>query len=175
MGERDRVLGPHPASLVAVRQESDDRGDGKVTLESYTTRSGEPAVSRTIVAEDLISDAGTLQPNVPHPADIDDDLKTAMDEATVGVLPERQRLPEDDEGTEAADEENRHEDAADHDDGDLDLNAAGFSNQHADLSALMDTPSTDAATHKAGANQIDRHRGSVKPPPALVQKKPKTS
>ena len=59
MGERDRVLGPHPASLVAVRQESDDRGDGKVTLESYTTRSGEPAVSRTIDAEDLISDAGT--------------------------------------------------------------------------------------------------------------------
>ena len=88
-------FGPHAASLVAVRQGSDDRGDGKVTLESYTTRSGEPAVSRTIVAEDLISDAGTLQPNVPHPADIDDDLKTAMDEATADVLPERQPLLED--------------------------------------------------------------------------------
>ena len=49
----------------------------------------------TIVAEELISDAGTLQPNVPHPADIDDELKTAMDEATAGVLPERQPLPED--------------------------------------------------------------------------------
>ena len=95
MGERDRVLGPHAASLVAVRQESDDRGDGKVTLKSYTTRSGQPAVSRTIVAEELISDAGTLQPNVPHPADIDDELKTAMDEATAGVLAERQPLPED--------------------------------------------------------------------------------
>lgn len=95
MGERDRVLGPHAASLVAVRQESDDRGDGKVTLESYTTRSGEPPGCRTIVAEELISDVGTLQPNVPHPADIDDELKTAMDEATAGVLPERQPLPED--------------------------------------------------------------------------------
>ena len=29
------------------------------------------------------------------PADIDDELKTAMDEATAGVLPERQPLPED--------------------------------------------------------------------------------
>ena len=34
------------------------------------TRSGEPPGCRTIVAEELISDAGTLQPNVPHPADI---------------------------------------------------------------------------------------------------------
>ena len=59
------------------------------------TRSGEPPGCRTIVAEALISDAGTLQPNKPHPADIDDEPKTAMDEATAGVLAERQPLPED--------------------------------------------------------------------------------
>ena len=68
---------------------------GNVTLELYATRSGENAVNRTLVAEDVVSAAGSLQANVAHPADIDDGLKSAMDEASASVLPERQTLPED--------------------------------------------------------------------------------
>ena len=51
---------------------------GNVTKEFYQTRTGERAVSRTIIVEDIVSAAGSLQPNVSHPADMDDTIETRL-------------------------------------------------------------------------------------------------
>lgn len=58
-------------------------------------RSGETVVSRTIIVEGVLSAAGSLQRDVPHPADIDPGLKSGMEDALSGVLPERQPTPPD--------------------------------------------------------------------------------
>ena len=47
-----------------------------VTKEFYQSRSGEREISRTIIVEDILSTAGSLQPEVAHPADMDHEIKT---------------------------------------------------------------------------------------------------
>ena len=64
---------------------------GNVTKEFYETRSGGREISRTIIVEDILSTAGSLQPDVAHPADIDDDIKTRL----TNRLPESEPLPDD--------------------------------------------------------------------------------
>ena len=44
---------------------------GNVTKKFYTNRAGEREISRTIIVEDILSTAGSLQPEVAHPADIE--------------------------------------------------------------------------------------------------------
>ena len=64
---------------------------GNVTKEFYETRSGGREISRTIIVEDIASAPGSLQPDVAHPADIDDDIKTRL----TNRLPEAEPLPDD--------------------------------------------------------------------------------
>ena len=64
---------------------------GNVTKEFYQTRSGERAESRTIIVEDMLSAAGSLQPNVAHPADMDDSIKNRLAEAASQAMPETKR------------------------------------------------------------------------------------
>ena len=87
--ERNRhVLGQcTKGQLIAV--------SGNVTKEFYNARSGERAISRTIIVEDILSVAGSLQPNVAHPADMDDTIKNRFADTASDVLPEAQAIPED--------------------------------------------------------------------------------
>ena len=64
---------------------------GNVTKEFYETRAGGREISRTIIVEDIASAPGSLQPDVAHPADIDDDIKTRL----TNRLPESEPLPDD--------------------------------------------------------------------------------
>ncbi|MCY4506817.1 MAG: single-stranded DNA-binding protein [Acidobacteria bacterium] len=69
---------------------------GGVSLDLYTTRAGDRGVSRTIVAEDVASTAGSLQPDVAHPADIDEGVKAEAAKTAAALLPpERQDVPLD--------------------------------------------------------------------------------
>ena len=68
---------------------------GNVTKEFYQTRSGERAESRTIIVEDMLSAAGSLQPNVAHPADMDDSIKSRLADAASQAMPETKPIPED--------------------------------------------------------------------------------
>ena len=61
---------------------------GNVTKEFYETRAGGRQESRTIIAEDIISVGGSLQPNVAHPADIDDDVKVKLADLVPEAGPE---------------------------------------------------------------------------------------
>ena len=64
---------------------------GNVTKEFYETRAGGRQESRTIIAEDIISVGGSLQPNVAHPADIDDDVKVKLADLVPEAGPETDR------------------------------------------------------------------------------------
>ena len=68
---------------------------GNVTKEFYQTRSGERAESRTIIVEDMLSAAGSLQPNVAHPADMDDSIKSRLADADAAsrAMPETKPIP----------------------------------------------------------------------------------
>ncbi len=65
---------------------------GNVTKEFYTNRSsGDREISRTIIVEDVLSTAGSLQPDVSHPADMDLEIKTRLTD----LVPQAEPLPED--------------------------------------------------------------------------------
>ena len=64
---------------------------GNVTKEFYRSRSGEQEISRTIIVEDILSTGGSLQPDVAHPADIDDQIKTRLTD----LVPQAEPLPDD--------------------------------------------------------------------------------
>lgn len=66
---------------------------GNVTCELRTLRSGEEIAERTIIAEDLMGVAASLQPNVSHPADMDAGIKAALATATEDK-PTRTPIPE---------------------------------------------------------------------------------
>ena len=43
----------------------------------------------------MLSAAGSLQPNVAHPADMDDFIKSRLADAATQALPETKPIPED--------------------------------------------------------------------------------
>lgn len=60
------------------------------TSRRSSTRAGaaDDRRARTIIAEDIISVGGSLQPNVAHPADIDDDVKVKLADLVPEAGPE---------------------------------------------------------------------------------------